>query len=352
MQILILFRSQLGFFERRRVTHFLTLISLLVGTLLRIKDLTKFSLNYDELFTVSAAFDAGKNTNIFDFSQKSIGQLKESDSFLTWKGSDGSPPLFDLALKTWGWFASDSDFSLRLFSTLIGIAIPFAFYLGLRTLMNSTALLLGTAFLSFSNSLIYYSKYVRSYSLVALLVLLAWIIFYRLYLKTLSSENTKKYRVILLVVLILLSYTHYTGLFVSGFIVLAYVFLIAIPKRRFQDLILFLVLPLTLIPWIFLNYKVLVLSRNGGYGWRDYDIFAEAPWMLRSVAEFTLTGAGIYLLVSLSIFFFVLNWNNLRKLFFAGNGKNRLQNEIQESRVIFFNWVLLCIAACTTTCCS
>jgi predicted membrane-bound mannosyltransferase len=220
MQFLQLSESKVKNHREVQVVSFLTIIAVIIGALLRLKDLTKFSLNYDELFTVAAAFDAGENTNIFDFTHKLIPQLNESDSFLTWKGADGSPPLFDVLLKTWGWIFSESDFSLRLFASLIGIAIPIVFYLGLKNLIGPFALFMGTSFLSFSNSLIYYSKYVRSYSLVALLALSAWIVLYRLYLNHKCAKKSKGLQGLLVGLLTLLSYTHYTGLLLSGFIFL------------------------------------------------------------------------------------------------------------------------------------
>src|SRR5262245_1028614 len=79
---------------------------------------------------------------------------------------DSVPFLYYYLLKCWAWISSDTDFSLRLFSALLGTAaIPVVFLLG-NSLFDPPTGLLASVLLSLSSYHLQYSHEARCYAFV------------------------------------------------------------------------------------------------------------------------------------------------------------------------------------------
>jgi mannosyltransferase len=76
------------------------------------------------------------------------------------------PPLFHMALHFWMRIAGDSEFLLRLPSTLFGAGIPFLAFIVATRLYDRRAGLLAAALAAISPTLIWYSQELRMYSLM------------------------------------------------------------------------------------------------------------------------------------------------------------------------------------------
>jgi len=266
------------------------------GFYLRFHQLTLAGLWTDELFSVSAALDVGGNSFWLHFTPKLLNELDISDTFLTWKAADNTPPLFELLLIAWCKFFGQSDLAIRSLNAVLGSVAPVIFFFGLRRAIGDFPALLGSAIFVFSPAAIFYSQEARAYTLSLFLCTLALV---RLVNHVLdnpsgSSQNQKWTRSVWIdvVILILLAYSHYTGLFVAGLLFLIYFYFVVIPQKRYQDVFKFLLVPLAIVPWMWLSEKALVFTNKGGLAWRDYDLSQIATLMVPSTLDLFLVGAG------------------------------------------------------------
>lgn len=87
---------------------------------------------------------------------------------------DSVPFLYYYLLKCWIWVWTDTDFSLRLFSALLGTAaIPLVFLLG-TTMFDSLTGLIASVLLALSSYHLQYSQEARCYALLIFLFGLSW----------------------------------------------------------------------------------------------------------------------------------------------------------------------------------
>lgn len=174
--------------ERKWSAIFITLC--LCYAALRFWNLTAYCLWFDEIFSVHAAEHDW--FSIFGFIAQDLIH----------------PPLFYLLLKLWISVGGETLFWLRLFPVIFSIAalIPFYFLCRQLKLKNSATAL---AFLLFAvnGGLIKYAQEVRMYSLLLCLSLFSMWLFVRYF-------NLGKSYVALIIVNVLLVYTHYFGWFV------------------------------------------------------------------------------------------------------------------------------------------
>jgi hypothetical protein len=158
------------------------------------------------------------------------------------------PPLFYILLKVWLIIGGDSLIWMKIFPLLTAFAtvIPFlrlARELNLRQAeINFAIFLMGV-----NGYLIYYAQEIRMYSLLLLFSLCSLWLFVRL---ANSEAEAGKSLVALLVVNLLLAYTHYFGLLVIG---VEFTFLLIWKRQKLYRLMVALVLPIIcLSPWVYI----------------------------------------------------------------------------------------------------
>ena len=201
---------------------------------IRFRNLTDPCLWFDEIFSVHAA-------------------TQPWDSFLSFVALDLiHPPLFYILLKFWIGLGGESLYWLRLFPVVVSVIALFPFVEICRELKLSIRTRLLALFLfAVNGSLIKYAQEVRMYSLLLCVSLFSICLFARYFGK---GKNLP----ILVVVNILLVYTHYFG----WFVVLSEVAAIAIFQRVKLRRILAMpaIALVAFLPWIFAVWQA---SQNG-----------------------------------------------------------------------------------------
>ena len=198
---------------------------LIVGYIVtRFWHLTASCLWFDEIFSIHAA----------EHSWNSILTFIAQDLI--------HPPLFYLLLKVWIGIGGENLFWLRSLPVIISIAALIPFILLLRELKQSKlTLAICLLFLSFNGSWLKYSQEVRMYSLLMCLSLFSMWLFSRYFFKGKSLLP-------LIIINILLVYSHYFGWFVVTSEVLAIVLFQRIKIRAI--LVMFGVTLAAFLPWV------------------------------------------------------------------------------------------------------
>ncbi|MEO1349026.1 MAG: glycosyltransferase family 39 protein, partial [Cyanobacteria bacterium J06635_15] len=143
--------------------YFPIALIIFTGTFLRLFLLTHQSLWYDE--GISLVLSDG------DTFQENFAALWSRP------GGDKYQPLYYVLLSVWRSLAGDSEFSIRLFSVLPGIASIAIIYLIAKRLYNERHALWSALLIASSAFCIYYSQEVRPYSLQFLLASLQLYLF-------------------------------------------------------------------------------------------------------------------------------------------------------------------------------
>lgn len=137
------------------------LVIVFAGLLLRVVSLTTQSLSPDEIFSVVLA-------------RTTVSQIVQDTA------KDVHPPLYYLALHSWSYLFSTSEFAVRLPSVIFGVAaIPVIYLLGC-SLFDKQVGLASAFILAFSPFNITYSQEARMYSLMLLFTLVSMYFFVRL----------------------------------------------------------------------------------------------------------------------------------------------------------------------------
>ena len=153
------------------------------------------------------------------------------------------PPLFYVLLKLWIAAGGESLFWLRLFPVMFAVVSLVPFILFLRELkQNRWVEILALFLLAVNGSLIKYAQEVRMYSFLMCLALFSMWLFTQYFVKGKSFLP-------LVVVNLLLVYTHYFGWFVILAEIAAVLIFQRIKLRRI--LIMFAIEFVSFIPWIF-----------------------------------------------------------------------------------------------------
>jgi uncharacterized membrane protein len=162
----------------------------LIYAALRFWNLTASCLWFDEIFSVHAASLDWQN--LFWFVAQDLIH----------------PPLFYVLLKIWTGIGGESLFWLRFFPVFFSLLALFPFILLCRELrLTLPTIALALAFFAVNGSLIKYAQEIRMYSLLLFFALVSYWLFARFL-------NTGKGFIFLLIVNVLLVYTHYFGWFV------------------------------------------------------------------------------------------------------------------------------------------
>jgi uncharacterized membrane protein len=133
-------------------------IIIIVGTLLRVRELTRYEMWFDEAYT-------------------GILMHAPRDIFINELQRDVHPPLFNLLMKGWTTLVGTNDVTLRLLPALFGIATIYLTYLAAKKLFNKETGLFAAIFVAISPFLIGYSAEARSYSFYGFLAILALVFF-------------------------------------------------------------------------------------------------------------------------------------------------------------------------------
>lgn len=166
------------------------ILIIILGAILRFKDLLKFDLWYDEAFT-------------------GILMRQKPSEFFYMLAKDSHPPLFNLIMKAWTFLFGVSDFSLRFLPFVFGVATVYVVYLIALNLADKETAAISAFLATINPFLISYSIEARSYSFYGLAAAVT-------FLALLKSKTN-----LFVIGIIIMTFTHYIGLaFVFVFLVL------------------------------------------------------------------------------------------------------------------------------------
>jgi uncharacterized membrane protein len=232
--------------QDRRTVTIIALVLCLVYVAVRVWRLTDSCLWFDEIFSVHAA----------EHTWGSLFKYVAQDLI--------HPPLFYAALKLWIGAGGESLLWLRMLPVVFSAlaVVPFV-YLCKELKFSSSTMLVALAFLAVNGSLIKYTQTLRMYSMLMFLSLLSIWLFARYF-------NRGKSFVPLLIVNLLLIYTHYFGWLVVGSEITAILLFQLIKWRRMVTMAVVLVV--SFVPWI---WAVLQAASAGS------DVGQNISWMAR-----------------------------------------------------------------------
>jgi uncharacterized membrane protein len=232
--------------QDRRTVTIIALVLCLVYVAVRVWHLTDSCLWFDEIFSVHAA----------EHTWGSLFKFVAQDLI--------HPPLFYAALKLWIGAGGESLLWLRMLPVVFSALalVPFVYLCKELKFSNST-MLVSLAFLAVNGSLIKYTQALRMYSMLMFLSLLSIWLFARYF-------NRGKSFVPLLIVNLLLIYTHYFGWLVVGSEIIAILVFQLIKWRRMVTMAV--VLSLSFVPWIWAVWQA---ARSGS------DVGQNISWMAR-----------------------------------------------------------------------
>lgn len=209
------------------------LFLLVIATILRLKDIVRYELWFDEAFT-------GLLTKL------------PFDKFLIEVGKDAHPPLYSYANRILTHFISTNDFTMRLIPLICGILIVYYTYKTTEYIFSKQAGVIAGLFIAISPFLIEYSVEARSYNFYGFLTLFS---FYSL----LKNKYINFYIGISLLVL-----THYFSIFYIlglGIIFLYKIYSEKIDILKSKQMLLGAIIPLVSAAYIIL--KALKRSYTG-----------------------------------------------------------------------------------------
>lgn len=269
---------------RRGVSAWLIGLAILsVG--LRFYALDSQGLWSDELFSVSVVTQVGEGRAWYDYVPKVFPDLRIEDSALTWKAGENSPPLFELLLWLWTQIFGTSDFAVRALSATAGSLAPLVFFAGLRRPLGGFAAGAAGLLLALAPSAVALAQEARGYGLLMLLATCAVV---RLVRYAMQAEPQGIGLDVFLYVL--LSYTHYTGLVLVCALVAVRFAMAWWQGKPLREFGWFVVVPVLLAPWLYLNWFSMAATGTGRFGWRDYDWPDVWSLMLPKAAGFFMPG--------------------------------------------------------------
>lgn len=232
--------------QNRKLQYAVIATLIVAYVVVRLWRLTDSCLWFDEIFGVHAA-------------EHSL------DSILNFVALDLiHPPLFYVLLKVWINFGGENLFWLRLLPVIFSIIAIFPFIALCRELkLNFWTQALALFLLAVNGSLIKYAQEVRMYSLLMCLSLFSMWLFARYF-------NRGKNFAALVIVNVLMVYTHYFGWFV---VVSEVVFILWFQRVKWRRILtMFGIVSVSFLPWAI---AILHAIRNGS------DIGQNIGWMSR-----------------------------------------------------------------------
>lgn len=210
---------------------------------LRFWNLTASCLWFDEIFSIHAATLPWQN--LFWFVAQDLIH----------------PPLFYILLKIWIFVGGESLFWLRFFPVLFSILSIIPFILLCRQFkLPASTIPIALTFFAVNGSLIKYSQEVRMYSLLLCLALFSMWLFARFL-------NTGKGFSFLIIVNILLVYSHYFGWLIVASEITA---VVVLARERLKPIsLMFGLTAISFTPWVFAIWQATKINANVGQniGW-------------------------------------------------------------------------------------
>lgn len=259
---------------------------------LRFHALTAQGLWSDELFSVAALTQAGAGHPWYDYVPKSFPEIRLSDSFLTWKAAENSPPLYEALLWLWSRLFGWSDFAVRSLSAVLGSLAPPLLFVGLRRALGVWPAAAAALVFALSPAAVAYAQEARSYALLMLLSTLAVVRFVQYALAPGAQRAQWGGFQCDVALYVLLGYTHYTGLLLACGLA-GMRFLLALWQRRgLREFVWLALLPALLAPWVALNWRAMASAAGGQMAWFHYGWREGWSLMLPQSAEYFLPGTG------------------------------------------------------------
>lgn len=313
---------------------------LLTATFFRFFSIGRESFWSDELFSVSTALSLSDRHPWQPFAFKNLYELTFEDSFLTRKAADNTPPLYEALLFLWSLLFGESETALRSLSAILGIAAVAVVYFGLRKATSPGAAILAASLLAASPGAITFSQEARAYSLAMFFSTVAVV---RLTSRVLSAKTLERNEKPLvswsdIAILIALTYSHYTGLILAG--ALAGIHLLVISKKSnfAPDSLRFLLVPLSVIPWILLSTRTLASSLSASYAFQVIGI-AEVFDTVIPVASLFLFPVTGFIPLWLVIFLWVVAQDWMSHHTKEAVGLSKASAEVVLSLLLFLSLV-------------
>ncbi|WP_298437703.1 hypothetical protein [Ottowia sp.] len=266
----------------------------LLGGWLRLHDLGAKSLWADELFSVSVAHD---HPFVPDNGQPVFERLRILDvtlgqSFLTAKGADQSPPLFELLDKASIALLGLNEFSARFPSALAGcLLLAWLGWRWARAADGTERAVFGWALLlcALDPVLVRYAQEARVYSTGTLLagMLCGW--WFLRWHRGLASSPLPGWGEI--AVFVLACYGHNNLILLSAILLASYG-LEALRRGDWRAIARLAVVPLAFLPWVWLSWHTMFFTMDRGIAWvqftwaqawaealRSTDIVFLRPWI-------------------------------------------------------------------------
>ncbi len=260
--------SQFIKFNNPRLTFFLILI---LAFFLRIIFIDQYETWADEKLSVLEANGmlTFETQNGIEFTKKDI----ESNNTLhhvvqsTIKGDGGNGIFYITCLHFWTILFSNSDLAVRILSAIMGIfAVIISYYLCLQLFANKKLALLTMLLMAIHPQLISFSQECRAYSFALSFTLLATYLLFRM-VQNNKFNFTNLLFYMLLVPISFLS--HYSTVYIFGAHFLLLLFILKIEWRVWKKLMLFSLIPISIILMWMINYGFEGLSiisiRNQNY---------------------------------------------------------------------------------------
>jgi len=283
-------------FFANRLTHLATLaiiVSIILGSAIRLYKIDQQSLWSDELMSVGVATIVGKENNHLE--NKRFYEVDEKDSFWTWEATQPHPPLYDYLLKQWTSYFEASDLSVRLPSAIFGIVLLLWSFLALRKTIPLETQFYYVFLLSFSFGLVEYSQEARNYMLSCLLSGILMVEFTKDFLYYTQHRKYPPLSITTLSAMALLSYSHYYGVLLVVIFGLLYEINFIRDKQWLEILKLSLAI-CCILPWLYLAKMSWLFSVAP----RDLSVMAFYFQLWNSMMEFLFPKLGMLVIIFLT----------------------------------------------------
>jgi len=307
-----------------KVTLLVTLaiiVSIILGSAIRLYKIDQQSLWSDELMSVGVATLVGNENNHLE--SKRFYEVDEKDSFWTWQASQPLHLLYDYFLKQWTSYFGASDSSVRLPSAIFGIVLLLWSFLSLRKTIPPETLFYYVFLLSFSFSLIKYSQEARGYMLSCLLSGILMAEFTKSFLYYIQQGKYPSLSIITLLTIALLPYSHYLSIPLVAVLSLIYG-INFIRYRRWLEIFKLSLAGCCLMPWLYLTQQSVLpfvpdTASLGSWGVTSYF------QLLSTMIEFLFPKSAILIVVFL-IFVLWINSQNLHECYIDNKSDNFSKN--------------------------
>ncbi len=248
------------------------IFSLCAGTYFRVSQINRQGLWSDELFSVTSVELLKPSSSTALFERKTVQTLSLSDSFLTFKAAEHTPPLFELLLAGSIKLFGDGETAIRLPSVLSSLILLFCIPLLLIRKFGIAAAVCASAFIAFLPLNIDLAHEARAYSLAICLSGLTTVrLAIVLYRARQADANSIRIGWIDFWLHTLLAFVHHYGFVLSYFLIIPRIIFILISDSDSKMQVLFVeakkIIGIALLPltWLIFNYHAVLQASGGGF---------------------------------------------------------------------------------------